>query len=120
MRKVGGTELVIIAADLNAHVGDRKDGFESVHGRHGYRKRNNARERIFEIAEAMEPVISTWYEKREEHLITYKSGPNRTQIDHMIMRKADMKVVTDCKSIPGEATITQHRILVKGLEIKRK
>lgn len=33
----------------------------------------------FEIAEAMELVlINIWYEKREEHLITYRSGPNRT------------------------------------------
>nr|XP_027237038.1 uncharacterized protein LOC113828303 [Penaeus vannamei] len=34
------------------------------------------------------------------------------------MRKAEMKVVTDCKSIPGEATVTQHRILVMALRIR--
>ncbi|XP_069984620.1 uncharacterized protein [Penaeus vannamei] len=44
-------KLLIIAGDLNAHVGNRKDGFEGVHGGHGYGRRNIEGERILEIAE---------------------------------------------------------------------
>ena len=41
------------------------------------------------------------FRKREEHLITYKSGDIRTQIDFIMSKGSSMKVF-DCKVIPGE------------------
>ena len=103
-------ELLILAGDLNAHVGERSDGYEGVHGGRGFGRRNVEGERILEMADALElKIMNTMYKKRQEHLITYKSGQNETQIDFMIVRRKDRKAVLDCKVIPGEAVVTQHR-----------
>ena len=49
--------------------------------------------------------------KKEEHLITYKSGGNSSQIDFIITRRVDLKEMRDCKVIPGEEVVSQHRLL---------
>ncbi|GMP69647.1 hypothetical protein CsSME_00028828 [Camellia sinensis var. sinensis] len=52
------------------------------------------------------------YKKREEHLITFKSGSIRSQIDYFLVRKEDRLKCSDCKVITGESLTSQHRILV--------
>ena len=55
------------------------------------------------------------YKKREEHLITFKSGLVKSQIDYFLVRKVDCLKCNDCKVIPGERLVSQHRILVLDL-----
>ena len=72
---VAQTEKVIIGADLNGHVGKEEDGFNHVHRRKGYGQRNRDGDRILECAESLTLALAnTFYEKPDEHLITYKSG----------------------------------------------
>ena len=54
------------------------------------------------------------------HLITYSSGQNETQIDFILTTKGDRKMVEDCKVIPGEAVVPQHRLLVADIKIGKK
>ena len=49
-----------------------------------------------------------YFKKRDEHLITYKSGTSRSQIDFFLIRKHDRLDYKDCKVIPGESLTTQH------------
>ncbi|KAL5137687.1 Craniofacial development protein 2 [Glycine soja] len=56
--------------------------------------------------------------KREEHLITYKSGGTCSQIDFFLIRKSDRKYCLNCKVIPGESLTTQHRVLVMDVRIR--
>ena len=80
--------------------------YQSVYGEHG------------------EPRLgTTFFNKNEEHLITYKSGGNSSQIDFIMTRRADLKEMRDCKVIPGEEVVSQHRLLCAVLrtkEAKRK
>ena len=74
--------------------------------------RNEDGEKILESAESLGLVlVNTCFEKKKEHLITYKSGGNETQIDYTMVRKEDFKKVKNCKVIPGEEVVTQHRLL---------
>ena len=41
--------------------------------------------------------------------MTYSSGDSETQIDFVLMRQSTGVVVTDCKAIPGECCVAQHR-----------
>ncbi|XP_047494090.1 uncharacterized protein LOC125042493 [Penaeus chinensis] len=61
-------------------------------------------------------VVNTFYQKRDEHLITYKSGQHSTQIDYLMIRRADLKSVRNCKVIPGEAVAAQHKLLYQTRE----
>lgn len=47
-------------------------------------------------------IENTWFEKRDSQLYTYYSGRSKTQIDMIIVRKAQWKYVMDAKVIPSE------------------
>ena len=119
MERIPRTERIIIAGDMNAQVGENCDGYEGVHGGLGFRRRNLEGERLLEVAEAADmTTLSTMFKKRRNHLITYKSGGNETQFDYIMVRKADRKLVMDCKVIHGEPVVTQHRLLIVDLRMK--
>ncbi|KAL5133996.1 LINE-1 retrotransposable element ORF2 protein [Glycine soja] len=74
---------------------------------------------ILEFSEALDlSIANTWFKKREEHLITYKSGGTCSQIDFFLIRKSDRKYCLNCKVIPGESLTTQHRVLVMDVRIR--
>ncbi|XP_047501811.1 uncharacterized protein LOC125047577 [Penaeus chinensis] len=105
---IPGSEKVLVGADFTGHVGKRSDGYQRVHVGKGYAQRNTEGERVLECAESLDMAfVNTFYQKKDEHLITYKSGQHATQIDYMMIRRADMKSVRNCKAIPGEAVVIQ-------------
>ena len=50
-------------------------------------------------------LVDTFFNKKVEHIITYKSGGNSSQIDFILTRRADLKEMRDCKVIPGEEVV---------------
>ena len=118
---VAQNEKVLVGADLNGHVGQAADGYQQVHGGKGYGQRNREGERILECAESLNmALVNTFYEKSKEHLITYKSGGHATQIDYVMVKRADLKSVKNCKVIPGEEAVAQHRLLCAVLNIRKE
>ncbi|RZB81212.1 LINE-1 retrotransposable element ORF2 protein isoform B [Glycine soja] len=112
-------EKVFLGGDLNGHVGSVDRGFEGVHGGFGLGEMNGDGKSILEFSEALDlSIANTWFKKREEHLITYKSGGTCSQIDFFLIRKSDRKYCLNCKVIPGESLTTQHRVLVMDVRIR--
>ena len=119
IRTVKEEEKLIIGADLNGRVGRRRDGYEEVHGGHGFGVRNEDGEYILEMAHSFElACMNTWFQKFDRHLITYESGGIESQIDYILVRREDKRNVTNCKVILGEACVKQHRLLVMDWKIK--
>ncbi len=56
-------------------------------------------------------VVNTWFKKKREHLITYKGVDLESQIDNIMLRQSEVVNIKNCKVIPGEACLTQHRQL---------
>src|SRR5271163_4445121 len=114
---VGVGERVIIGSDLNGHVGADVDGFEGVHGGHGFGARNVEGEMVLEYADALDlVVVNTWFEKDEGKLVTYESGGSRTVMDYILTRRSERKLVRNVSVIRGESCITQHKLLVCVLD----
>ncbi|KAM2986083.1 hypothetical protein FF2_006407 [Malus domestica] len=114
------TEKLFIGGDLNGHVGRETSNYGGFHGGHGFGERNEDGEAILDFAMAYDLFLAnTFFKKREEHVITYKSGSSKTQIDFLLMRKGDRITCKDCKVIPGESLANQHRLLVMDVHIKR-
>ncbi|KAH1266214.1 Uncharacterized protein GmHk_01G001757 [Glycine max] len=112
-------EKVFLGGDLNGHVGSVDRGFEGVHGGFGLGEMNGEGKSILEFSEALDlSIVNTWFKKREEHLITYKSGGTCSQIDFFLIRKSDRKYCLNYKVIPGESLTTQHRVLVMDVRIR--
>src|SRR6218665_2194181 len=105
-----------MGADMNGHVGTDINGYEQVHGGHGYGMRNEEGERFLEMAQGLDlTIMNTYFKKPEEQKITYRSGTRSSQIDFLLVRNEDRKQIRDCKVIPAEAVVAQHGILVMDL-----
>ena len=57
-------------------------------------------------------ILNTYYMKKEDHKITYKSEGRNTQVDYIMYRRGDFREVGDCKVIVGESVVCQHRMVV--------
>ena len=121
MRGIPQGEHTFIRGDFNGHVGKGRGGYEMVHGGHDLGDRNNSGEAILDFAVAYNLIIAnTFFRKRDEQLITFKSGPNMSQIDFFIMKRIYGLTCKDCKVIPGESITSQHRLLVLDVSIKKQ
>ncbi|KAK3893379.1 hypothetical protein Pcinc_002812 [Petrolisthes cinctipes] len=118
--KVSEKEVLAVAGDFNGHVGKTSDGFEEVHEGNGYGERNTEGERILEFGFAMDMLVAnTVFKKRESHLVTYESGTAKTQVDYLLVRKKDRKLLSDVKVIPSEEIVTQHKPVVCDFKVKK-
>ncbi|XP_021974852.1 uncharacterized protein LOC110869960 [Helianthus annuus] len=114
-------ERIVIGGDFNGHIGKDSDGFPSVHGGFGFGDRNEPGKDLLEFAVAHDlGILNSFFRKRESHLITFSSGGHNTQVDYILMRRGDRRWWMDCKVIPGEQVVAQHRLLVADIVLKHK
>ncbi|KAK3559066.1 hypothetical protein QTP86_002423 [Hemibagrus guttatus] len=75
MESIPTGESVVIGADFNGHVGEGNRGDEEVMGKFGVKERNLEGQMVVDFAKRMDmAVVNTYFQKREEHRVTYKSG----------------------------------------------
>ena len=114
-------ERVVIGADFNGHVGEGNQGDEEVIGKYGAKERNTEGQMVVDFAKRMGmAVVNTYFTKKEEHRITYKSGGRCTQVDYVLCRRCNLKEARDCKVIAGESVARQHRVVVCRMTVKVK
>ncbi|KAK3541862.1 hypothetical protein QTP86_008193 [Hemibagrus guttatus] len=113
MESIPTGERVVIGADFNGHVGEGNRSDEEVMGKFGVKERNLEGQMVVDFAKrrAM-AVVNTYFQKREEHRVTYKSGGRRTQVDYILCRRGNLKEISDCKVVVGESVARQHRMVV--------
>ncbi|KAK3508965.1 hypothetical protein QTP70_015386, partial [Hemibagrus guttatus] len=106
-------ERVVIGVNFNGHVGEGNTGDEEVMGKFGVKERNLEGQMVVDFAKRMDmAVVNTYFQKREEHRVTYKSGGRSTQVDYILCRRGNLKEISDCKVVVGESVARQHRMVV--------
>ena len=112
-RIMGLVELVVmlcIAGEFNAHVGVVEPGEEASVGRYGWGARNRPGRTLVELAARNGlAVASSFFQKRESHKITYRSGQHKTELYLVIVWKQQLWKIKDCKAVAGEHITTQHK-----------
>ena len=79
---VSGGERIVIGADLNGHVGEGNSGDEVVIGRYGFKERSKEGKMEVDLAKRMEmELVNTYFRRKAEHRISYKSDERSTQVD---------------------------------------
>ena len=95
--------ILIVCSDLNGHIGKDSDGFEGIHGGHGYGIRNAEGTRILDMCAATNLVVAnSFFKKDNNKLITYSSGNTNTQIDYILTNQSNLKYTKNVKVICEE------------------
>jgi len=119
IQEVSRSEKLFIGGDFNGHIGVNSDGYDTAHGGFGFGERNSKGVSVLDFTVAYELlVVNSFFKKKEDHLVTFKSGSSKTQIDYFPMRTDSRRFCKDCKVIPSEYLGTQHRLLVLDMEFK--
>jgi hypothetical protein len=107
------SEKLFIRGDLNGHICSTRVGFDGVYGGFGYGSRNQEGEGILNFALAYDLIVSdTLFRKRVSHLVTFSSGQHCNQIDFILARREDRHACLDCKVIPAECVVPQHKLVL--------
>jgi hypothetical protein len=63
-------------------------------------------------------VANTFFRKRVSHLVTFSNDHHCSQIDFILTRRENMHVCLDCKVIPEECVIPQHKLVVADFHFR--
>lgn len=60
-------------------------------------------------------VANTFFRKRQSHLVTFSSAQHSSQIDFVLSRRMDRRACLECKVVPRECVVVQHKLVVAYL-----
>jgi hypothetical protein len=88
-------------------------GLRGYMGGFGYDEQNQEGEDILNFVIAYDLMVAnTFFRKKKSHLIIFSDGQHSSQIDFVLTRREEKPNCMDCKVIPGECVVTQHKILM--------
>ncbi|XP_065668148.1 uncharacterized protein LOC136088371 [Hydra vulgaris] len=83
---------MILRADFNGHVGECNSGDEEVMDRYGVKERNTEGQMVVDFSKRIKMAeFNTYFKKKEEHRMTYKSGGRGTQVDYILCKRRNLK-----------------------------
>ena len=120
LQPIPDKEGLVVIGDFNGHVGMERADLERWHGGHSYGILNDEGRAVLQCAQMYDLAIcNTFFQKKDEHMITYRSGTRQSTIDYILVRRQSLRFVKYCKVIPGEAVATQHRPLILEMELEK-
>lgn len=77
-------------------IGNTSGGYDAAHGGFFFGDRNEGRVSHLDFEVTFELVVAILsFSKREENLVTFHSSVARTQIEYLLLRKADRVLYKD-------------------------
>ena len=121
IESVSKQERIVLDADLNELVGEGNIGDEEIMWRYGAGTRNKVGSMVVDFAKRTDlVVVNTYFKKKDEHRVTYKSGRKSTQVDYVMWRRRNLKEMCDYKLIVNECVAKQHRMVVCKMALMMK
>ena len=120
LESVSKQERIVLDADLNGHMGEGNMGDEEME-RYGAGTRNKEVRMVVDFAKRIGlAVVNTYFKKKNEHRVTYKSSRKSTQVDYVLCRRRDLKEMCNCKAMVNECVANQHRMLICKMAVMVK
>ena len=114
-------EMVVLAGDMNGHVGSSNAGYDGTHSGFGYGHRNVDGSRNLEFSDGLKLVIcNTLFMKQESQLVTYAAGPVKITVHYIIVRQEDKAKVCNVKVIPDEECVLKYKLLVMDMQFSTR
>ena len=123
IESVAKEKRIVLGADLNGHVDEGNIEDEEIMGRYSAGTRNKEGSMVVDFGKRMDlAIVNTYFKKKVEHRVTYKSGGKSTQVDYVMCRRSNLKEMCDCKVIVNECVAKQHCMVVckMVLMVKKK
>ena len=123
IESISTKERIVLGADLNGNVGEGNIGDEEIMGRYSAGTRNKEGSMVVGFGKRIDlAIINTYFKKKDEHRVTYKSGGKSTQVDYVMFKRRNLKEMCDCNVILNECVAKQHRMVVckMALMVKKK
>ena len=115
-----GQTMLCVACDFNAHIGVVGPGDEESIGRVGWGTGNREGREVVEMLRRNGlAVAGTFFQKKESHKITYRSGQHKTELDLLVVRQKQLRRVKDCKALAGEYVTTEPKPVVFEVRMKK-
>ena len=87
IQDVPRSEKLFVEEDFNGHIGVEADRYNATRKGFGYGERNNRGVSVLDFAVTYDLLVAnSFFKKEEDHLMTFRSGPIRTQIDYFLIR----------------------------------
>ena len=113
IKSVSKKERIVLGADLNGHVGEGNIDDEEIMGTYGAGTKNKEESMVVDFGKRMDlAIVNTYFKKKYEHRVTYKSGGKSNQVDYVMCRRRNLKEMCDCKVILNECVAKQHRMVL--------
>ena len=85
IESISKEERIVLGTDLNGHVGEGNIGDEEIMGRYVAETRNKEGLMVVDFGKRMDlAIVNTYFKKKDEHRVAYKSGGKSTQVDYVI------------------------------------
>ena len=121
IESISKEERIVLGPDLNGHVGKGNIGDEEIMGRYSAGTKNKEGSMVVDFGKRMDlAIVNTYFKKKDEHRVTYKSGGKSTQVDYVMCRRRNLKEMCDCNVILNECVAKQHRMVVSKMAIMVK
>ena len=118
IESVSNEERIVLVADFNGHVGEGNTRDEKIMGRYGAGTKNKEGSMVLDFGKRMDlAIVNTYFKKKDEHRVTYKSGGKSTQVYYVMCRRRHLKEMCDCKVIVNKCVAKQHRIVVCKMDL---
>ena len=123
MRQCKPHEIILIMGDLNAKIGEGREG--EVVGPFGLGVRNEKGERLVEwCAEKGQVIENSFFSQHSKRLWIWENpgGQYKNQIDYVTINKRFRNAVTQCKTYPGAdcGRRCDHTPVVAKIRVKLK
>jgi len=121
LSKQKGTDYVVVMGDMNAVVGEGRDGMEV--GKFGLGKRNDRGERVVEFCKRNKLMITnTWFEQEKRRRYTWKKpgDTGRYQIDYIMVKHRYRNSVKSSWSYPGADVDSDHNLVAMRVQVRLK
>src|SRR6218665_3762395 len=116
-----GADYVVIMGDCNAVVGEGADR-NSIE-KYGLGKRNNRSEKLTELCNRRELVITnTWFQHEKRRRYTWKALGDvaRFQLDYIWVKQRYRNSVKNARAMPGADADTGHNLVIMRAQIELK
>uniref|UniRef100_A0A8D8Z0H2 Craniofacial development protein 2 n=1 Tax=Cacopsylla melanoneura TaxID=428564 RepID=A0A8D8Z0H2_9HEMI len=112
---------IIILGDMNAIVGEGREG--TTVGQYGHGRRNERGNQLIEFCTRNNLVITNtlfMHHKRRRHTWIAPGDIRREQLDYIMVKKRFKNQVKNCRSHPGADIGSDHNLVMMHSELKYK